>query len=168
MDIHKKASLAQKYLAIQKITSLQLILFEEFCKVKTKFHDGSPGKYFYGDSLRFLKSTPGEWVEFQFLDKKFRIEASYLSDYSCGLLSTYEIISGTNDRSKKKYQFIDELNLIVDTTGVLTSFNLKQTTETLNQNREKVQIPLTSSIIKGITEDYIDFLWATVFKPAFS
>jgi hypothetical protein len=79
-----------------------------------------------------MESNDGEWMEFKYMDKKYRIESSYLDTQEAALLRTYEILPGSEDRSKKRYEPIQALDLYVMSKDALVPAYGDQSVEVTN------------------------------------
>lgn len=167
MDIFQKAVLRNKYLKLNTQVKHHLDSFEVFCKTKNKFPEGTPEKAVYEDSIMFLNSVPGKWVEFELLDKTYRIEANYGIDFEFTLIETYDVHPDSVDRSKLVYERLNQTIIIAYNTGALRATGQNEIMSIKNHLGEKATVPMSDKPLNDLGKDYIDFLWDTHIQKLF-
>lgn len=167
MDNYQKAAAANRYKTISKKTVEHLSTFEDYCKENNAYPANSPSKAFYEDSLVFLKNSMEKWVEFQFLERTFRMEIEYVADYSMAIINTFEVLPGAKDRSEKQYERIEGLHVVVLPDGSLHRHPGVSTIKATNQNGQTTQVSLATKKMTDLKENYIDLLWEVCFEPLF-
>jgi hypothetical protein len=115
-----------------------------FCCVKNKFPEADPKELIYNQTLVFIKSSEGEWIQFKYMNRKFRLEVYYIDTYKYAMIRTYEILYGDIDRSINKYNLIEGMDIIISKEALTNSKNVALT---------------------ELANEYIDLLWDLVIEP---
>jgi hypothetical protein len=163
MELHDKAIRLNKYSTIKMSVSSQLEAFEDYCKNKSKNKPKSPAGATYDDALTYSKSDKGKWVEFEYLDSKYRIEVIYAGSLDSAVLRTYKIEENREDIRCEIKTPILKLDIIVDKNGAFCKGSISK--KAANIGFGKTATPEPSAPIANFNDEYIDFLWECVIEP---
>lgn len=146
MDIHERSKKVKRYSKLVELTEPILVQFEDFCKKNDKYPENDPAHDVYDVALKYLRSKSDEWVEFKYLDSRFRIVIDYNSNFTEVMIRTYALLPRDTDNSKYKNVLLESMDIY----GNQTQGFLKGTNSHLKEKIECFSI------------EYIDYLWAKV------